>query len=229
MTTRAVVIDVLGTLVELLPPAPRLRAALARRGIEVSADAAAAAIGAEIAYYLVHHMEGADPGGLDRLRDRCAREVAREIGSPPERHADVRAAMLEALEFAPFPDAVPALRALRERGVRVVAASNWDCSLGEALERTGLAALVDGAVSSAVAGAAKPHPAVFHAALDLAGCGPAEALCVGDSVENDVEGARRAGLPAVLLARDGAAPPGVAAIRSLEELPALIGERPSVT
>ena len=44
--------------------------------------------------------------------------------------------------------------------------------------------------SSAVVGEAKPAPAVFEAGLRLAGCDAAEALFVGDSVENDVAGAR---------------------------------------
>lgn len=222
---RAVLFDVLGTLVRLEDPAPALRAELGARGIEVSEAGAAAAFGAEISYYLAHHMEGATTCGLDDLRDRCAAEILAALGLPRERHAAVRDAMLAALTFTPFDDAVPALRSLREQGLRLVAASNWDCSLGEALERTGLAELLDGAVSSAVAGAPKPEPAVFAAALELAGCTPAEALFAGDSVDNDVRGARRAGMRAVLVARDGAAPPGVESVRSLAELPALISSR----
>jgi putative hydrolase of the HAD superfamily len=46
---------------------------------------------------------------------------------------------------------------------------------------------------------------------------------VGDSLENDVAGARAAGIRPVLLDRSGAAPaPGVAAIASLEQLPGLV-------
>ena len=44
---------------------------------------------------------------------------------------------------------------------------------------------------------------------------PREALHVGDSPENDVEGARAAGVRPLLLARDGDPPPGVEAMRSL--------------
>ena len=51
---------------------------------------------------------------------------------------------------------------------------------------------------------------------------PGEAVHVGDSLENDVAGARAAGIRPVLVARDGAAPGGVEAIRSLAELPALL-------
>ena len=45
---------------------------------------------------------------------------------------------------------------------------------------------------------------------------------VGDSLENDVAGARAAGIRPVLVRRDGAAPPGVESIATLRELPALL-------
>lgn len=222
---KAVLLDVLGTLVRLEDPGPALRAELAAREIEVEEHEAAAAIGAEIGYYLAHHMDGATPEGLEDLRDRCAHETARTLALPDGHHARVREAMLAALVFTPFEDAVPALRALRAGGLTLVAASNWDCSLPQALQGAGLAEQLDGAVSSAVAGAAKPAPAVFLAALELAGCAPGEALFVGDSLENDVRGAEACGIQAVLLSRDGARPGGTEAIRSLGELPSLISSR----
>ncbi len=104
-----------------------------------------------------------------------------------------------------------------------MAASNWDCSLPEWLEGAGLWELLDGAASSAVVGEPKPSPAVFHAALELAGVEPGEALHVGDSVENDVEGARAAGVRAVLVDRTGArAPAGVEAVSSLHGVASLV-------
>jgi FMN phosphatase YigB (HAD superfamily) len=81
---------------------------------------------------------------------------------------------------------------------------------------------VDGTASSAVVGAAKPAPAVFQDALRLAGVGPDEAVHVGDSLEGDVDGARAAGLRAILLQRHGEPPEGVETITSLAELPALL-------
>ena len=58
--TGAVLLDALGTLVELQPPAPRLRALLAAEGFSVSEEREAAAFRAEIAYYLEHHLDGSD-------------------------------------------------------------------------------------------------------------------------------------------------------------------------
>lgn len=223
---RAVLLDVLGTLVELEPPASALREEIERRtGVDVGEGRAAAAFGAEISYYLAHHLEGRDMDAVDRLRGRCAEEIRRSLALEALDHATAREAMLAALRFRAFPDAAPALRALRERGLRLVAASNWDASLDEGLERTGLAAYLDGAVSSAVVGAAKPDPAVFVAALEAAGCEPGEAFHVGDSPDGDVEGARAAGIRVALLDRHGAfgeAPADVPRISSLEELPSLI-------
>jgi len=67
--TRAVLLDALGTLVELQPPAPRLKRLLHDFGFEVSEERAAAGFMAEIAYYLDHHLDGSDP-------ERGARELA---------------------------------------------------------------------------------------------------------------------------------------------------------
>jgi len=224
--TGAVLLDVLGTLVELESPAPALREEIERRtGIDIGEERAAAAFAAEIGYYLAHHIEGRDMNAVDDLRDRCAEEIRRELGLAELDHATAREAMLAALRFRAFPDALPLLRTLRERGVRVVAASNWDASLPEGLERTGLAPYLDGAVSSAVVGAAKPDPAVFRAALAHAGCEAGEAFHVGDSMQGDVEGARAAGIRVALLDRYGSSPdppPGVPKLSSLDEVPSVI-------
>jgi putative hydrolase of the HAD superfamily len=97
--------------------------------------------------------------------------------------------------------------------------SNWDVSLHDVLERTGLRPLVDAVVISAELGVAKPDPAIFAAALERLGVAAGDALHVGDSVEHDVAGARAAGIDAVLVARDGAeVPDGVRAVASLDEL-----------
>jgi putative hydrolase of the HAD superfamily len=219
---KAVLLDALGTLVELQPPAPRLREALRREGFEVSEEQAAAGIGAEMGYYLSHHLEGHDRDSLEELRDRCAEEMRRALGVPGLGHAEARRTMMAALVFEPYPDVIPGLRALRERGLRLVIASNWDCSLPDWLGPPGLIELVDGVVTSADVRSAKPGPEVFLRALAVAGARPEEALHVGDSVANDVEGARAAGIRALLVARSGEVPPDVDAVRSLEEVASLI-------
>jgi putative hydrolase of the HAD superfamily len=219
---RAVLLDALGTLVELQPPAPRLRRLLAEAGFEVSEEQAGRGFAAEIAYYLDHHLEGSDRERLERLRDRCAEEMRKALDLPGLAHATARRAMLGSLEFRPYEDVLPALGELREHGVTLVVASNWDCSLPDWLGPAGVMELVDGVVTSAEVGAPKPDPRVFERALAIAGVGAAEALHVGDKVDNDVEGAGAAGVRAVLLQREGEPPPGLEAVRSLRELTALL-------
>jgi putative hydrolase of the HAD superfamily len=202
----------MGTLLRLVPPAPRLA-----RALGVDEATAESAFRAEVAYYVVHHLEGSDPSALGDLRRRCAAVLAEAAGTDPALALD---ALLGSLRFEPWEDAAPALAELREAGLRLVVVSNWDCSLPQVLEDVGLAALVDDVVISAVVGAAKPDPRIFAAALEAAGCAPAEALHVGDSPENDLMGATGAGLRALLLDRSGAG--GGATVTSLSELPALL-------
>jgi putative hydrolase of the HAD superfamily len=204
------------------PPGPHLRAELAKRGAAVGLETAAAAFRAEIAYYLEHHIEGHDRASLDELRDRCARVMSEALGDPP---VDVRAAMLAAIRFDAFPEVPHVLRELRARGLRLIVASNWDCSLGEVLRDAGVRDLVDGVVTSAEVGAAKPDARLFAAALERAGCAAEEAVHVGDSPDGDIRGAAGAGLRPVLIdRRGGGARPGLEAARiaSLAELPPLL-------
>jgi putative hydrolase of the HAD superfamily len=225
VSASVVLVDALGTLLRMEPPGPRLRVELARVGFPVDAARADAAFGAEIAYYLEHHLEGRDPSSLAELRTRCAGVLRGVLALPELPLAAARQALLAAVRFEPYPDAVPALRALRERGVKTVVTSNWDCSLSAFLERAGLRTLVDGVVTSAEVGADKPDRRLFEAALAAASSASADALHVGDSVDGDVAGARAAGIRAVLLRRSGDAPPGppdVPEIASLEDLPSLI-------
>lgn len=226
---RAVLLDALGTLLELEPPAPRLRTEIARRfGIDVSLEEAGRAVRAEIAYYREHILEGRDRADVARLRARCARVVQESLPAVLGARSlrDVEAALLAALEFTPFADARPALSELRRLGLRLVVVSNWDASLHDVLTQTGLGPLVDGTITSAELGAAKPDPALFRHGLAMAGIAPAAAWHVGDTVEEDVAGALAAGVTPVLLDRDGtlaaSAPQGVRVIASLAELPGLV-------
>jgi putative hydrolase of the HAD superfamily len=128
-------------------------------------------------------------------------------------------ALLASLQFAPFPEVAGALAGARGCGKRLVVVSNWDVSLHAVLERLGLGELLDGIVTSAEVGARKPSPAIFERGLSVAAVGPRDAVHVGDSIKDDVQGAMRAGIEAVLMRRDGrAGPPGVRTIATLAEL-----------
>jgi putative hydrolase of the HAD superfamily len=205
MKTKAVFLDALGTLVELEPPwvhlAEELEVEVDRRLID--------AVRAEMGFYKQHAHEGADTQTLAALRARCADVLSGELG----REVSVEQ-MMRAIRFRPYPDAGPAMAELRSRGLRLVCVSNWDISLPDVLERCDLLTAVDGVVTSAGAGARKPDSAIFEAALDVAGVRPAEALHVGDTEEEDVDGARAAGIDVLLLDRDGGGD-----ISSLGEIP----------
>jgi len=230
-TPVALLLDALGTLLELEPPVEPLRQELRERfGVELSAAEAGAALRAEIAFYREHHDEASDRERLADLRRRAAMTlrdalpdgVARELPLEP-----LTDALLAALRFRPFPEVPEVLAAARERGVRLVVVSNWDVSLHDVLAATGLAPLLDGVVTSAELGCSKPGEAIFARGLELAGVGAGEAVHVGDSVEHDVAGALAAGVEPLLLVRDGAEtdappPPGVRTIATLRPLVELL-------
>lgn len=192
--TRAVLLDALGTLVELEPPWMHLAAAL---GAEPD-DLLVTAVRAEMGYYREHSHEGRDPDSLAELRARCARILSRELG----REIPVET-MMASIRFRAFDDAAPALAELRALGLRLVCVSNWDISLPEVLARCGLGEALDGIVTSAQVGIRKPDPGIFGPALQLAHCSAAEALYVGDTPGEDVQGGRAAGIPTLLIDRRG--------------------------
>jgi putative hydrolase of the HAD superfamily len=151
-------------------------------------------------YYREHSHEGRDAASLAELRRRCAGVLSRELG----REVSVET-MMAAIRFRAYDDAAPALAELRDLGLRLVCVSNWDVSLPEVLARCGLEGALDGVVTSAEVGSRKPDPAVFTPALQLAGCSAADAVYVGDTPAEDVEGARAAGIRALLIDRSGGA------------------------
>ena len=211
-------LDALGTLVELERPWPHLVDELAARGVVVGEDVARAAMLAEMAYYRAHHDEAVDWATLKDLRRRCAAVVHEQLQTALPLD-DVLDALLGAIRFRAYPEVPEVLARLRAGGARLAVVSNWDVSLHDVLERTGLRPLVDAVVISAELGVAKPDPAIFRAALDRLGAGPDGALHLGDSLEDDVAGARAAGLEAVLVVRNGAgAPDGVRVVASLDGL-----------
>ena len=192
-STRAVLFDALGTLVELEPPWVPLAAVLQMDEAEV-----ATAVRAEMDFYKEHSHEGKDQASLDALRTRCADILSWEL----DREVPLKT-MMDCFRFHAFDDARPALEGLRKSGLRLVCVSNWDISLSEVLQRCGLDDALDGVVTSAESGVRKPDPAIFHAALEIAGCGAGEALHVGDTVAEDIAGAGAAGIRALHLDRAG--------------------------
>jgi len=106
--------------------------------------------------------------------------------------------------FELYEDALPTLDALRERGLRLGLLSNTARDMDEFVAHHGLA--VDAVLSSRTHGKTKPHETIFRRMLELLGVAPAEAMMVGDTVDDDVEGALAVGMRAVLVDREGRYP-----------------------
>jgi putative hydrolase of the HAD superfamily len=128
---------------------------------------------------------------------------------------------------------VPAtLEQLSAAGVRLGLISNSQRCLKTFQAYFSLNGLIDATVSSSEHGLMKPHPSIFKEALWRAGVAADEALMVGDSVRQDVDGARKVGMRAVLLHRCEQPHPrageleqrGVVTIRTLYDLPQVLNE-----
>ncbi len=211
---RGVLVDSLGTLLELEPPAGHLTRQVAERwGVTLSDAEARQAFAAEMDYYRVRHDQGSDDASLADLRRRCAGVLhaslpaaVREMISAP----DLLPAMMASLRFRPYPEAQDAIAHLRAAGLRLAVVSNWDVSLVEVLRRTGLAEHFDLVLTSAAVGAAKPDPKIFRRAAADLGLEPRELVHVGDSAELDVGGARAAGIEPILVVRGASESPAAA-------------------
>lgn len=208
---RAVSLDAFGTILELEPPAPRLVREL-RDGwrIELPESAAERAFTAEIAFYKRHHLQGHDPDSLADLQLRSAGVLLENLPEAARNRLDpagLLPAMMRSLVFRPYPDVVAALKRFRSSGLRIAVISNWDVSLGEVVDRSGLGRLVDHVVSSAGVGAAKPSPVPFEHGLGLLGLEPSQVVHVGDEPDSDVAGAIAAGIAPVLISRDSGTDP----------------------
>lgn len=127
-------------------------------------------------------------------------------------------------------DCLETLRALRAGGLHVGIVSNIDDDyLLPMIDRVRLHDQLDAWTSSEEAGSCKPHEAIFHHALDKAGCTAVESLFVGDALEADVAGANPLGMTTVYLREpdmpeapaDGPQPAHT--IGSLSEIPSLAG------
>jgi putative hydrolase of the HAD superfamily len=200
-----VLLDFYGTLAEDVHPTPAIDRVLAGRG-----------------YSLPDHLReqwwNGDLDGIEHLDESQSRDhyvawqdarlvaLLTEADVHPDEH-DVIVAELNAgraqRELRAYPEVPAVLEELRRAGLVLAVCSNWDWDLEPAVAEAGLAGMVDVLVSSAWAGARKPHARIFRRTLEQLGCEPTEALFVGDTWRPDVEGPRAFGMRAVYLERPG--------------------------
>jgi HAD superfamily hydrolase (TIGR01549 family) len=152
-------------------------------------------------------------------------EIVRGMGGDAEGARACAVDMVRAWErhenFSLYEDALPALEALRGHGLRIGLVSNGQRDLEEFAAHHTLE--VDAMVGSKSHGRTKPHPSIFVAALEALDVAADEAAMVGDSYEDDIEGARSLGMRAILLDRDGLHPGEQDRIDTLLALPAALG------
>ncbi|MBA3688036.1 MAG: HAD-IA family hydrolase [Chloroflexi bacterium] len=176
-----------------------------------------------------------DTWGDDAKIDAAWREyhslMLRELGVDDSGHQLIDTML--AAQYAPeswelYPDVLPAVRKLRELGLRLGVVSDWGSNLLPIVDGLGLGADLDFVIASGAVGLSKPDPALFRLAATRAGVPPAEALMVGDSYRADIEGAESAGMDGILIRRPEwqerreAVPPRATVIASLAELPEIV-------
>lgn len=140
-----------------------------------------------------------------------ARECAIEIEKGWERSEN----------FDLYEDALPVLEELRSQGVKIGLVSNGARDLDQFVRDHALE--VDVALGSRAHGRTKPHPTIFHAVLQRLGVEPEEAAMIGDSLADDVEGARALGMRAFLVDRENRYPDVEERLPDLYGVPAALG------
>ena len=207
---RAVLLDAAGTLIDVAGPLGDTYSGLARE-FGGDLDPETLTTGFRSAFADTPPM--AFPGRTGADLDRAERDwwravvdrVTRAAGGVPAFDAyfdRLYAHYASAPAWRVYPEVPDVLQALRARGLRLAVVSNFDTRLPPLLDALGLAAFFDAVVCSGEAGAAKPDGAIFARALAALGVEASEALHVGDSREADYEGARAAGIEALLVDRD---------------------------
>jgi HAD superfamily hydrolase (TIGR01509 family) len=176
----AVTIDAYGTLLTVVDPVPSLEKLLPTHDPASIENA----FRIESAYYQEHASEGRTAQDLALLHERSVAVFNDTLGSAlsPSDYVD-------AFEFELLPGVRRALQTLRARGLSLAVVANWDITLRDRLEATGIAEHF----SAVVPAARKPAPDGVMQALELLGVEASRAVHVGDS-ESDERAARAAGL-----------------------------------
>jgi len=161
----------------------------------------------------------------DTIWHRFTEEIFTGMGGPEEIAGECATEIEQGWEvsenFELYEDALAALEELRKTGLRIGLVSNGIRDLHEFVAHHRLD--VDAVVDSRTHGRVKPHPTIFERALELLAVRPAETVMVGDSVEEDIEGARALGMRAILIDRDERHPEIEDRLTDLLALPAALG------
>jgi putative hydrolase of the HAD superfamily len=195
--TSAVFLDFYGTLAHATTWGPRFEDVVAARGFQIPADVSIHDDRIDGREHVEHsrsaeHYEAWERDRLRRFVTMCG------VGTDDaDLLVDDLYTATKAFELTAYPEVPGVLADLRGRGIIVAVCSNWDWHLDRAMASAGLDGLVDVMVTSARAGARKPHPRIFRYTLDACGVDAADTVFVGDSWGPDVEGPAALGMRAV--------------------------------
>jgi putative hydrolase of the HAD superfamily len=199
---RAIFFDAVGTLIHPEPPASAVYAEVGQR-FGSCLTAAAISVRFRAAFRRQEEYDRAHGYRTDHEREvsRWRTIVAEVLDDVPDTEACFQALFQHFAQpdaFCVEPDSEAVLHELSERGYRLGLASNFDCRLHEVV--AGLPALryIRDRVISAEVGYRKPDSRFFQKLCEVADLPPSQILVVGDDFINDYEGARTAGMSAVL-------------------------------
>jgi HAD superfamily hydrolase (TIGR01662 family) len=151
--------------------------------------------------------------------------IIRGMGGDGERAHECAVEMTNAWEhahnFELYDDVLPTLSELRDHGLRLALVSNTARDLDRFVAHHNLD--VEVALSSRAHGRVKPHASIFRAVLDQLDVAADESAMVGDTPEDDIDGARALGMHAFLLDRDNRYPAVAGRLDDLRALPAALG------
>jgi HAD superfamily hydrolase (TIGR01549 family) len=161
----------------------------------------------------------------DTIWHRFTEEIFLGMGGPQEIASECATEIEQGWEvsenFELYEDALPVLEELRRADLRLGLVSNGIRDLREFVAHHRLD--VDAIVGSRAHGFVKPHPTIFQAALEQLGVDAADTVMVGDSLEEDVDGARALGMRAILVDREERHPDVEERLTDLYGLPAALG------
>ena len=223
MTLRAVLFDVDFTLVrpgpELGPEGYRRRAE--QFGLTLDPARYEEARDAALADLKRHPELEHDEEIWIAFTERIVRGMGGDADAAHACAVEMTEAWMHAQHFELYEDALPVLDELRASGLQLGLVSNTGRDLDAFVAHHRLD--VDAAIGSRSHGKIKPHETIFRAALAALEVEPEAAAMVGDSLEDDIEGARALGMRALLVDREGRYPDVRDALRDLYGVPAALG------
>lgn len=239
MTTKFLIFDAYGTLLELDDFYGHLHRGFAAAGVLLPLEVVTRAARAEMRHYISRTVFARTESDWIALKTECAGVLSEAIRAQENSFAVDAAGVLRVLEdalvFRVFPEVIAALEDFQARGLKMGVLSNWDFSLQRILQSLQLSDYFSFILPSSKVGLQKPDSDFFDCALNLArqeysALQSMECCYVGDHYDGDVVGARNAGMIPVWLVRserdlasgEWHEDTGVLRIRDLSELPQMV-------